>query len=71
MVEMVFKGISCESYEHRSQREIQLVLFLTFPFFSTAKEATRCVQRAQAPYIKAPRSRSRTPNLVQLGEWPF
>jgi hypothetical protein len=37
MVEMVFKGISCESYEHRSQREIQLDPVFNFSFLLDGK----------------------------------
>ena len=45
---------------------------LGFGFWmSITKPSTRCVQHMQAPHVKTPRSRSRMPNLVQLGEWPL
>jgi hypothetical protein len=71
MVEMVFKGISCQSYEHRSQREIQLDPVFNFSFLLDGKGSDEVRTTHASAVHKSTRSRSRTPNLVQLGEWPF
>jgi hypothetical protein len=63
---MVFKGISCESYEHRNQREIQLDPVFNFSFLLDGKGSDEVRTTHESTTFSEQDAKSRATRRVAL-----